>query len=204
MATAAGSLRTLPLLGAALLGAVSGASAETRQSARDRFLVTVEVVDSRPVHAPAIVSRTRLECRDRGFHGPRVDVYGARFGDHDGLSRDGRRAASAVGGLVGGAVGHRLARDGSRTARAGATVAGALLGSAAGRGLADLDRGRWADRPHGRAPERCVRVVETRRVTRLDHYEVTYTLRGRTLRTRRDRAPGTTIEIDVSRPPARR
>ena len=58
---------------------------------------------------------------------------------------------------------------------------------------------------HGRGrTERCVRVVDTRRETRLDHYDVTYVFRGRTFHARRAFDPGSTIEIDVSVAPAHR
>ena len=222
------------------LAAPPPASADGRIPGRDRFIARAEVLDARPVYADVTVREPRLECvADRRRPRARVEVHGARPGDRDryyrhDAYRDDRwrrserreidsRGAVIVGSLVGGAVGNRLTRDGSRGARAAGTVAGALVGAGAARELArGHERRRHGpgrpyrapvhghgpvyghDRGHDRGRERCVRVVETRTERRLVHYDVTYLFRGRTFRARRDRDPGATIEIDVSVSPAYR
>ena len=244
-------LAVLLLAVAVAAGLAPPASADGRVPGRDRFVASARVVDVRPVYADVTIREPRLECtvadrrpdvrvygarpedrdayRDDPFRSElRRDVqrdpyrddrerYGVR---RDGLDTD-PRGAVVVGSLVGGAVGNRLTRDGSRAARAAGTVAGALVGAGAGRELVrahdrrrghgvrhghgygrDHDRGRGYGRHHAR--ERCVRVVEVREERRLHHYDVTYVFRGRTFRAVRDRDPGDTIEIDVSVTPSRR
>ena len=230
------------------LAASPAASADGRIAGRDRFIARAEVLDARPVYADVAVREPRLECAvDRRPPRARVEVYGARPGDRDrdryrsdayradprddprrehGRREVDARGAVIVGSLVGGAVGNRLTRDGSRGARAAGTVAGALVGAGAARELAHgydrrhgprrphrgpayghgpgRDYGRDYGRGHDRGRERCVRVVETRTERRLVHYDVTYLFRGRTFRARRDRDPGATIEIDVSVSPSYR
>jgi len=194
------------------------ASAGDRVHRDDRFRAFGRVIDVRPVYGEVAIREPVRRCSTEYRRPPRHGHRDSRVFRHD---RDDRRhyrgradgtGGAIVGGVIGGVVGNRIARHHRSEARVASTIAGAVIGSTIGHGVA---RERWRHgrdhrRPgrhdrHYRGPvERCYDSVTVRYETRLQHYDITYVLRGRTFHTTRLNDPGDRIEIDVSRRPSER
>ncbi len=201
------------ILGATAALTTFGASASDRWVATQRFTEYAQVIDVQPVYKNIRVREPRQECwiettqQIVGYEQPRYERYQA--------SRPEQHRSSSgvvVGSLIGGVIGNQLGRGHSSKSRTGATIAGAIIGGAVGneaRGNPSRHRRPQTVQRPG-APiyqnvevERCKRVSESRLEQRLQHYDVTYSYKGRTFTTRTKRDPGSQIELQVSVAPAR-
>lgn len=157
-----------------LLGAASIQPAFADHARYDR----ARVVDVRPIYEVVRVPSTERECWTE-------EVERRRHGDG---------ARTIVGAVIGGVVGHQLAKGGDRFERRAATAAGAVIGGAVGN---DMDGHR------GHEEERHCRVTERyHEEERLAGYDVTYRYHGQTYTTEMDRDPGRFLRVRVDVTPA--
>jgi len=166
------------IAGAALGAAVFTTSAVAGST--HAYYIEAPVVDVKPLIEIVQVKTPQEVCwNERVEH--RV---------HD--RRRGPATATIVGTILGGAIGHNIARgDDRRTAR----IAGAVLGGAIGRDTADRNA-------RSRTVVSSERVCEVEHVTheeeRISGYRVTYLYDGRELMTRTSADPGETLRLRVS------
>jgi len=162
--------------------AASTVSASPGKSWRDNgepntFFDRARVTHVEPIYRTIRVSTPREECYTQEV---RTDVH-----DH------GNKAASTVlGGVIGGAVGHRVGKH-----RGGATIVGAVIGAAVGNNL-----GREASPPHQQVSYQDVCETRTsyREEQRLEGYNVSYRYKGEDFTTRMDERPGKRIKVRVN------
>ncbi|HUR40105.1 MAG TPA: glycine zipper 2TM domain-containing protein [Verrucomicrobiae bacterium] len=176
---------------AAALGMLIGAPAalaSPRHKHHDRYdhWDYARVVDVDPIYRDVRVREPREVCTEE----PVTERVVHRGHAHPG--------AMLFGAVVGGVIGHQF---GGGRGQDVATAAGAVIGAshAANR----TDRG---DRVTERTvyETRCERVHETRYVSRIEGYDVTYRYNGRLFYTRTDEHPGSRIRVRVDAEPRRR
>lgn len=136
------------------------------------------VVDVRPIYEVVRVPSTERECwRETVEH------------------RDGGDGArTVVGAIIGGVVGHQLAKGSDRFERRAATAAGAVIGGAVAN---DMDQ-----HPRHRQERHCRVIERYHEEDRLAGYQVTYRYHGQTYTTEMDRDPGRFLRVRVDVTPA--
>lgn len=97
-----------------------------------------------------------------------------------------------LGGIIGGAIGHRLAREHDNSA---ATAVGALIGAAVGHESDQHDREK--NKTKIEHTQRCQTHTEYRHEKQADGYRVTYRYHGETFHVRMPHRPGKRIRINV-------
>ena len=102
---------------------------------------------------------------------------------------DDKVARTIIGGLIGGAIGHKMGNH-----KRGSTIAGAVIGAAIGSETGH-DR-RYGDE-YVRYEEVCEATQTFREEQRIDGYQVTYRYKGEYFTTRMDRHPGKRIRVRV-------
>ncbi len=96
-----------------------------------------------------------------------------------------------LGGLIGGAVGHQFGKGNGKKAL---TIAGAFAGASI---ASSASSGKYRDRRHDEYTERCRVVRETREITTVEGYRVTYVYLGRQFVRTMDNDPGDRVRIRV-------
>ncbi|HEX5786969.1 MAG TPA: glycine zipper 2TM domain-containing protein [Woeseiaceae bacterium] len=107
-------------------------------------------------------------------------------------------AATFVGAVVGGVVGHQF---GSGRGNDAATVAGSLVGAAIGNSSARRRHG-YEVVTYTRPVERCRTTMREHREERIDGYRVVYQYRGQKYATRMPYDPGRQLRVRVDVRPA--
>jgi len=102
---------------------------------------------------------------------------------------DDKVAKTLIGGLIGGAIGHKHGNH-----KPGSTIAGALIGAAIGNEIGDNRRYRHE---RVRYEEVCETTYGFQEEQRLDGYNVTYRYKGEYFTTRMDQHPGKRIRVRV-------
>ena len=140
------------------------------------YVDRAEVIQAQPLYEQVRVARPVSEC------------WIERVADASG---HGGGAATLAGGIIGGVIGHELARGHARTP---VTVAGALLGASLGQGLGAASR----RPPAVRNVRRCATVNRYEQRQQLVGYRVDYRYEGQTFTTRTRSHPGRFIRVRVN------
>jgi len=135
-----------------------------------------KVIQVTPIYETVRVSTPHRECysqevrRDRHDHGNKA-------------------ASTVIGGLIGGAVGHRVGKH-----RKGATVAGAIIGAAIGN---NVGRSRGHSYQEVSYEDVCETQQRYHQEQRIDGYNVSYRYKGEIFNTRMDEHPGKRIKLKI-------
>ncbi|MBA1145551.1 glycine zipper 2TM domain-containing protein [Ectothiorhodospiraceae bacterium WFHF3C12] len=165
-----------------VVAALSGLLAAQAALAGHARYEKARVIDVRPIYEVVRVPSRERECW--------TEEIETRRPRHD----DGAR--TVVGAIIGGVVGHQIAKGSDRFERRAATAAGAIIGGAVGRDLAGRERGGWREERHCRVTERY------REEERHAGYQVTYRYHGQTYTTELDHDPGRFLRVRVDVRPA--
>ena len=161
------------LMGALALAAMPVA-AQSYRADSDSYSAQARVVSAVPIHE-TVSSAPRQECWTE---------YGEGSGGN-------RAAASLIGGIAGGLIGHQIGSGSGNTA---ATIAGTLGGAAVGNEVARRNS-------DPRAVERCRTVAD--QSDRVVGYDVVYRFQGREFNARLPYDPGPDLRVNVTVAPAR-
>lgn len=139
------------------------------------------VVDVQPIHDIVRIPVSRRECWTEEVETRRAAGNGTR---------------TVIGAIVGGVVGHQLAKGDDRFKRRAATAAGAVVGGALGHDLERRGESGWHEQ------RRCRVTDAYREEERLAGYRVRYRYHGRTYTTEMDHDPGPFLRVRVDVRPA--
>lgn len=146
------------------------------------FYDRAKVVNVQPIREIVRVPVAHRECWTE-----RVPHQVRNTGDHT--------KGTLMGAIIGGVVGHQLAKSGDRGDRNAATAAGAVIGAAVGH---NSSRNQVSARPYYTNEERCEvteRYVEEEQIA---GYRVTYRYQGQTYTTDMDHDPGKFVKVRVA------
>ena len=142
----------------------------------DSFFDRARVTHVDPIYQTVRVSVPHQECYQQEV----------RTGRHH---RGDKAASTVVGGIIGGAIGHRAGKH-----KKGPTIAGAIIGAAIGN---ELGKNRGHRHDQVSYEEVCETTHTYREEQHIDGYNVTYRYKGETFTTRMDQRPGKRIRVRV-------
>ncbi|MCC2655049.1 MAG: hypothetical protein K0Q76_157 [Panacagrimonas sp.] len=152
-----------------------------------------EVVSAEPIYRTVRIEEPRRECWDE-----RV-VYNERR--DDGYWMNNGTAGGLIGAIAGGVVGHQF---GSGRGKKAATALGAVIGAGVGqRAAVENSRPRGGSYERVGYEERCETKVDYRTEQRVEAYDVEYRYGGRIYNTTWPHDPGSRIPVDVNVRPVR-
>jgi uncharacterized protein YcfJ len=163
---------------ASVSGYANGGYANGRSAAQYDY---AKVLSAQPIIRYVTISTPVRECRQD------VEYYTV-----DRRAR-GTGAATLVGAIVGGVVGHQF---GSGRGNDAATVAGTLIGAAVGNDSSRRRNG-YSQVEYSRPVQRCDTVIREREEERIDGYNVVYRYHGQKYATRMPYDPGRELRIRV-------
>jgi uncharacterized protein YcfJ len=153
---------------------------------------TAEVVSAEPIYRTVRIETPRRECWDE-----RVTYTEDR---DDGYWMNNGTAGGLIGAIAGGVVGHQF---GSGRGRKAATALGAVIGAGVGQRVAVQNSRPRATYERTGYEERCQTVTDYRTEQRVEAYDVQYRYGGRIYNTTMPYDPGNRIPVDVNVRPVR-
>jgi uncharacterized protein YcfJ len=153
---------------------------------------TAEVVSAEPIYRTVRIETPRRECWDE-----RVTYTEDR---DDGYWMNNGTAGGLIGAIAGGVVGHQF---GSGRGKKAATALGAVIGAGVGQRVAVQNSRPRATYERTGYEERCQTVTDYRTEQRVEAYDVEYRYGGRIYNTTMPYDPGNRIPVDVNVRPVR-